>query len=88
MVGEEWGNWVRGQQNEGECIAVWLGRLQVQFCWMEERTDAVHPEGHILILGLGKEAAWERSSLMGEDSCKRWFAFVESRPTEDGKSEG
>lgn len=48
----------------------------------------MHLEDSILILGLGKEVAWERSSLLGEDSGKRWLSFVESRPTEDGKSDG
>jgi hypothetical protein len=85
MVGEECGNWVMGQHS-GEYIAVGLGRLQGKV--FLRLTDAVYPEDHILTLSLGKEAAPERSSLLGEDSCKRWLSFVESRPTEHGKTEG
>lgn len=73
MVGEECGNWVMGQHS-GEYIAVGLGRLQGKV--FLRLTDAVYPEDHILTLSLGKEAAPERSSLLGEDSCKRWLSHL------------
>lgn len=43
-VGEEWSNWVRGQQNEGEYVAVGVGRLQVKFL-LEEREDCCLASG-------------------------------------------
>lgn len=44
---EEWGNWVRGQQNEGEYIDV-----PEKVCWRDKTLDGMHREDWVLKLGL------------------------------------